>query len=421
MKRSIALIIMLLLVSVALLSGCGSQSKNEITVMWWGDVYNYAFAKKLVDAYNATSPAKPAKLMAIQGQYNYKLLTMAASRTLPDVVLVTTPNVYDMGSRNALLSLNKYTDTAEFAAMKKEMWPNLTDAFNVNGKQLAVPIWTWTPGVYYNKDLFDAAKVPYPSKNWTFKEFEEKSKKLVKKENGKIKVYAYNATFTLNDSLLLSYLYSHGGAFYTDDQKKCLINSPASMAALKVFSDLRLKDHIAPKAAEEQGMGNSGRNTDFFQAQTVAMRIGGRDYLDVLRQRGGIKFKWGAAPMPKGDKPDFFQVAAALSVSATTKSPDDAWKFISFVAGKEGQKLVTTDRSDVTIYKELTYGKDFLNYQGRPDVSAVFRDMLLGAVPFPYRLGDNEWKTRAQDHLALVELGKMSIEEACAKIVADFK
>jgi multiple sugar transport system substrate-binding protein len=421
LKKNIALITVILVVSAALLGGCGSQNKKEITVMWWGDVYNYGFAEKLVDAYNATNPTKPAKLMGIQGQYQYKLLAMAASKTLPDVVLVTTPNVYDMGSRGALLPLNKRTETAEFEAMKSEMWPNLVEAFNVGGKQLAVPIWTWTPGIYYNKDLFDRAGVSYPSKNWTFKEFEEKSRKLVKRENGKVSIYAYNSTFSLNDPLLLSYLYAHGGAFYTEDYRQCLIDSPASIAALKAFSDLRLKDHIAPKAAEEQGMGTSGRNTDFFQAETVAMRVAGRDYLDVLRQRGGIKFRWGAASMPRGDKPCFFQVAAALAVSAHTRSPEDAWNFISFVAGKKGQKMITTDRSDVTIYRELTYGQDFLGYQDRPDVSSVFRDMLLEAVPSPYHLGDDEWKSRAANHLSLMELGQISTEEACARIAADYK
>jgi len=421
LKRSMIMLILLLL-SVVLFSGCNAQNKNEITVMWWGDVYNYNFARKLVDAYNDTNPDKPAKLItANQGQYTYKLLAMAASKTLPDVVLVTTSDVYNMGSRGALLPLNKYTDKAEFTKIKKEMWPSLMEGFNIKGQQLAVPIWTWTPGVYYNKDIFDAAKVPYPSRNWTFNEFEEKSKRLVKKENGKIKVYAYGNFLGLTDHLLLSYLYTHGGSLYTDDYKKCLINAPASVAALKSFAKLSLKYHTTPTASEAAGMGNSRVNADLFQSGSIAMRIAGRDYMDVLRQRGGAGFRWGAAAMPAGDKPFFFMLASSLAVSADSKHPDAAWKFISFVSSEKGQKLITTNRSDVTIFKKWTYGKDFLNYQGRPDVNIVFRDMLSEAVPMPYRIGDDEWKARARDYLSLVELGQMNIEEACDRIAAAFK
>jgi len=419
LKKSI--LVLILLLCTGLFSGCGSQGKKEITVMWWGDVYNYNFAKKLIASYNADNPVIPAKLIVVQGEYTYKLLAMAASKTLPDVVLVIAPDVYNMGSRGALLPLNKYTDTAKFKAVEEEMWPRLMASFNVDDKQLAVPIWTWTPGIYYNKDLFDMAGVPYPSRNWAFKEFEAKSRKLIKKENGKIKIYAHDTTFSLGDLLLLSYLYAHGGGLYTDDHKKCLINTPASVAALKAFSELRLKDHTAPKASEAAGMGNSGRNIDLFQSGSVSMHIAGRDYMDVLRQRGGSKFRWGVAPMPSGDKPSRFLVASSLAISANSKHPDEAWKFISFVTGEKGQKLITMDRSDITIFKKWAYGKDFLDYQSRPDVNVVFRDMLFTTVPMPYRIGDNEWKTRAGDHLALVELGKMSIEEACARIAADFK
>ncbi|MDD3925390.1 MAG: sugar ABC transporter substrate-binding protein [bacterium] len=420
MRRNM-IVLMLLLISTVLLSGCGSQNKNEITVMWWGDVYNYKFARKLVDTYNAGNPDKPARLLAIQGQYETKLLTMSASRILPDVVLMMASNVHNLGVKGALLPLDQYVARERFKAVKQAMWPGLMNTFKVKDKQLAVPIWTWTPGIYYNKDIFDAAGVEYPSKNWTFREFEEKSCKLVKTENGKRKVYAFASPFALRDQLLTAYLYANDGRFYSDDYRKCEINSPSSVAALKAFSDLRLKYHAAPKASEASSMGTSGGTTDYFQAGHVAMTVRGRDYLDVLKQSGGIKFRWGVAPMPMGNKAAFFHTPVGLAISANTKHPEAAWNFVTFVTGKKGQDLISQDRSDVTIYKKLTYEKKFIDYQGRPDANIVFRDMLLEAVPSPYRIGDDEWKAKANNHLSLVELGRITIEQACAGIAGDFR
>lgn len=417
--RKLCLLGGILIAAVFALSGCGSKGNpNELKVMWWGDVYNSAFAQKLIDAFMAENPDIPVKLIGVQGGYAGKLLSMAASHTLPDVVLLVNKDAYNLGTRGALLPLNKYTETPEYVARQKDMWPGLMESLAFNDQQLAVPIWTWTPGVYYNKDMFDAAGVQYPSPNWTFKEFEEKSRKLLKKENGKTSVFAVTMSFNLLDMMLRSYLYSYGGSIYNADMTKCTLNDPASLAALQKFIDLKIKDGISPTDAQSTSLVSG--NEDVFQGGKVAMRVAGRDFMDVLRQKGGAKFNWAAAPMPAGPKKSFFQVAAAVGISAHTKNPEAAWKFVSFVSGEKGQRLVTAERSDVTIFKSLAYDKAFMNYQGRPDVNAVFRDMLLEAKPNPYKPGEEEWMERSRNILARVELKQISVQAACKEIVDSF-
>ncbi|HAH88126.1 MAG TPA: hypothetical protein DCL60_12235, partial [Armatimonadetes bacterium] len=109
MKKSLIIFGLLTFVILAL-AGCSSQpQKKEVVVMWWGDAYNAAFAQKLIDAYNATKPEVPAKLIAVPHQsYNSKLLSQAASKTLPDIILLYPWDAQIMGSKAVLLPLNKY-------------------------------------------------------------------------------------------------------------------------------------------------------------------------------------------------------------------------------------------------------------------------------------------------------------------------
>lgn len=417
MRKSLIGVALALL--VMLLNGCMSPDKKEITVMWWGDVYNARFAQKLVDAYNADHPAMPAKLITTSGNYASKLLTMAASGTLPDVILMVTRDVHNLGSRGALLSLNQYESTLGFPD-KQAMWDDLLDDVKQKGKLLAFPIWTWTPGIYYNKDLFDKVDVAYPTDNWTWAEFAEKSIKLTKKKNGKTTQYAIDMAGNLDHSFFLSYIYGHGGKVYSDDLTKCEIASPQTLAALKLFFELKLKHGIAPTSAEQASLATGGTLADYFQAGKTAMRCAGRDYMDVLRQGKGVSFRWGVAPMPSGSKKFFFRRISSLAIAKQSKHPNEAWKFISFAISEEGQRLVTLERSDVTIRKALTNDKSFLGYQDRSEVNALFRDMLLDAIPEPYIIGSEEWKKGVLDQFELVELGRTSLDNACKNIEKTF-
>ncbi|MFA6665359.1 MAG: sugar ABC transporter substrate-binding protein [Armatimonadota bacterium] len=414
MKKSLIIFGLLTFVILAL-AGCSSQpQKKEVVVMWWGDAYNAAFAQKLIDAYNATKPEVPAKLIAVPHQsYNSKLLSQAASKTLPDIILLYPWDAQIMGSKAVLLPLNKYTDQQDFAQIKKDMWPRLLSAVTVNGNVYAVPIWTWSPGIYYNKDMFDAAGVEYPSKNWTWDEFIDKARKLTKKKNGRIVQYGLDSIDMGMGNFMLSYLVSNGGTFLSPDGTKCLLSEPKNIAILEKYFEMELKDGIAPKSSARSNM-----TQDVFTANGAAMRIGGRDGIDVLTKRG-MKFNWGAAPMPRGTKIVPFQTAMNLAISASTKYPDGAWAFVKFASGEPGQKVITQDRSDITVLKPLTYSKGFEEYKGRKDVNCMYRDMLIDSIPYPTLL--NQWKSRIKDEFGLVEAGFKSVEKACQEISREFK
>ena len=49
-----------------------------------------------------------------------------------------------------------------------------------DGKQLGIPKDLDSAAVWYNKDMFDEAGIPYPTADWTWDDFREIAKKLTK-------------------------------------------------------------------------------------------------------------------------------------------------------------------------------------------------------------------------------------------------
>ncbi|MDD4559096.1 MAG: hypothetical protein PHX89_09230, partial [bacterium] len=135
----------------------------------------------------------------------------------------------------------------------------------------------------------------------------------------------------------------------------------------------------------------------------------------------GISFRWGAAPMPRGPKGAYrFTTQACLSVASKTEHFQEAWNFIGFVVSPKGQRIITADRSDVSVLKAATYEDGYVNYKGRPDVNIMFRDILQDARPCPYMPGSEEWLSFALNRFQLVEVGSLSVEEACRQIASRY-
>lgn len=90
--------------------------------------------------------------------------------------------------------------------------------------------------LYYNKKLFDAAKLPYPpasaDKAWTWKEFVEVARKLTKDKNGKTpndkgfdakNIVTYGVDFNRLWWMWPIVTYSNGGGYMSPDGKELWI------------------------------------------------------------------------------------------------------------------------------------------------------------------------------------------------------
>ena len=156
-------------------SSSGSTASGEqvtLKVSLWDATSNPADLAA-IEAFEAANPDIKIDLIDIpSNDYNTKLNTMLNGGSQLDVFFIkqadSTKSFYDKGQ---LLDL---TDYIAESGVDLSGFNGTADGFAFNGKQYGLPVRTDYYVLYYNKDLFDAKGIAYPSNDMTWTEFEKR-------------------------------------------------------------------------------------------------------------------------------------------------------------------------------------------------------------------------------------------------------
>jgi multiple sugar transport system substrate-binding protein len=212
--------------------------------------------------------------------------------------------------------------------------------------------------VYYNKDLFDAANVPYPPTNWedqswNFDKLRETAQKLTKDIGTSKQVFGALNTFSPDVQVML-----FGGDFfkqgayntgYIDGQVDVLTD--INKEAIQYNADLVNKYKVSPNQATLDAVSQVG---DPFLTGKVAMVLtGGWGFWTY----NTAKFKWGVAPIPwhEGHKSRIY--ADPWNITKGSKHPDESWEFVKYLVdpkagGKTFMEKTSATPADTTLLEQ---------------------------------------------------------------------
>lgn len=201
---------------------------------------------------------------------------------------------------------------------------------------VALPTGIGANVVLYNKDVFDKAGVEYPTADWTTEDFIKKAVAVTDKANG---VWggdrprdAYRAIW-----------HNYDAQVYSDDSTTVegYHNSPQSLAAYQWYWDLVQSD-ATPTKAEIDVLGTEGTGpVDLFIAGRLGMATLNQSHM-LRALKEGINF--GMVPEPAGPSKDRHANAwsATPAIAGNSEHPQEAYEFLSFWAGMEGQYISMT-------------------------------------------------------------------------------
>lgn len=205
-----------------------------------------------------------------------------------------------------------------------------------DGHIYGLPFRASVGAIWYNKDMFDAAGVPYPDGTWTWDEYKEIAAKLTQGE-GADKIYGtYNHTWAGE--------FSHPATEFTpffNEDGTSNVNAPGFVKALEDRAALD-EAGVQPSYSEIQAI--QAMPNSFFLGGKSAMVICGawliRDMKDT--ENYPHDFKIGFSYFPKSDPSvesdkNMFMSSTMLAVAATSKHPQEAYEFIKFMV-TEGAK-----------------------------------------------------------------------------------
>lgn len=203
-----------------------------------------------------------------------------------------------------------------------------------NGKVVGLPFTVGANFVMYNKDVFDEAGVDYPTADWTPWDYIEIATALTDPDKRRWGGDRPRGPFRA--------IWRNIGATkpYSDDSSTVegYINGPDAVAAYTWLWDL-VDSGATPTPADIEVLGTEGTGpVDLFIAGRLGMATLNNGHMITARD-AGVNF--GIVPEPHVPGNERFVHAWALraSIWAGTEHPDEAYEFLSFWAGPEGQRI----------------------------------------------------------------------------------
>ena len=390
-----------------------SQSGSEpvqITFMMWGAPEEQQVWQAVVDDFHTANPTITVNVeVSDWDSYWAKVNTMTAGGTPPDVFAMDAPYYLDWQSRGALLNLKPYID--QTPGFLDNFYPQTLKAYELPDGYYGLPRDFNTIVLFYNKDMFDAANVDYPTADWTYDDLRNAAKQLTLDTNGDGKVDQFGLWTDMWDMELFwsEAIWANGGDIINADHTKTLIGEDNARAAWSYIDSLFKDGSIpAPSTSGEYG-------DDLFQSKVAAMTTIGHWAVPGYTAAG---LNMGVAPMPQGPNGRATSVnSAGFVVSSKTAHPDETWKFIAFALSEAGQKRLAELGFSIPVLKSVAQSADFLEQSGDLN-QQLFLDALDYSHMKPVFRGYDEWSAAVGDGLDPVWNGEADLGPTLDEVVS---
>ncbi|GGP01671.1 sugar ABC transporter substrate-binding protein [Nonomuraea glycinis] len=375
----------------------GSPEKVTLSYGVW-DATQQAVMQELATEFTKTHPNVAVDVQLTPWvDYWTKLKAAVSGGAAPDVFWMNGPNFQLYASNGVIKPIEEQVDTS--------VWPKpLVDLYTYEGKLYGLPKDMDTVGVWYNKTLFDAAKVKYPADDWTWADFKEAAAELTDPDKG---VHAVGAQLTSFQEYQYNTIYQAGGHVISPDGKKSGYDDPKTIEGLKFWTDL-----IAAKQSPDLKTMTDTATLQLFEAGKLAMYWGGSWNVAEFTKNDYTKDKVDVAPLPKGEKQATIIHGVANVMSAKTEHPAEAWEFVKFLGSKPAADILGK-KGPIPAYNGTQ--SDWV--AAHPELKLqTFLDAVAYAVPYPVSKNTAAWQEAELTHLTKAWTGEVPIEKAATDL-----
>ncbi|MET8333371.1 sugar ABC transporter substrate-binding protein [Streptosporangium canum] len=388
-----------------LAAGCGSSGepvasgKVAISYAIW-DKNDQASAEKIIAAFQQANPNVTVKLeITPWDQYWTKLQTVASGGTAPDVFWMNSLNLrmYAKGGIIAPLDESKVAGLPEA----------VVDGYRHDGTLYGLPFSVSIPALWYDKKIFDAAGVKYPTADWTWDDVKAAAKKLTDPAKKQFGILAP----MLDQVGFYNTMIQAGGHVVSADGKKSGFDEPGSIQGLEFWTGL-IKDQAAPVAEVYA-------DTDtiqLFQSGKYGMQYGGVWFASTYWANPETRERIDVAPLPKGPTQEAaILLGLANAVSAKSEHPKESAAFAEFVTSEQAQKIISDSGGGALSLRPDTqdgWYKAFPAFHLKETVDVS----LPNGVPYPVSVNTAQWQDVQNKLLADAWAGKRPVADVAKEI-----
>jgi len=270
--------------------------------------------------------------------------------------------------RNALLDLTPYVrDRSRFDLTA--YYQPVVDWYRQDGGLYGIPYGIDIQAMVYNRDIFDRAGLPHPSKDWTFADYVKTARQLTAQAESLQSPLKYGAGIDVVRPFFFDLKLVEDGRFGA--------NNPRGREWLQLNFDLLQKEKSFLRVGAQ---GTLDRLGEFVQQRIAMAEV---FCWDIRELRKRARFNWELVPMPltNSGRRAGWGSSSGFSIAASTKYPDQAWLALTYLVSEEYQRAVMQD----TVPSLIHLQQEYVQANGKPPENlGVFLEMLPFLEPAPH-------------------------------------
>jgi|YNPMSStandDraft_2_1061718.scaffolds.fasta_scaffold00074_27 multiple sugar transport system substrate-binding protein len=339
----------------------------------------------------------------VQGDYQQVLLNSLSAGTVADLFYMDIFWAQNVIKSGRVEPLDSYLASSKILK-KEDIIPSLINAFTVDGKVYGIPKDFNTLALFYNKDIFDEAKVKYPDENDTWDTLEAKLKE-VKSKVKNVEGMALAPDF----ARMGAFAYANGWEPIVNDTSN--LEDPKFVEAFNWYTGLKKKGLGVMPGDIGQGWGGGA-----FATEKVAVCIEGAWILGFLKDNAP-NLKYGATFLPKSPKTKErgnFIFTVAWGIYAGSKVKKEAFQVLELLTSPEAQQFVLERGLALPSRKALINNPYFKKQEPAAQANyVVFRGASDKYVkPFFFQIYGGEWMGPINTAMTEVMSGQKTPEKA---------
>jgi multiple sugar transport system substrate-binding protein len=389
-------------VTALTMAGCTTAPAEEtgpITITYSNFISNGGNEdnlQKIVDAFEADNPNITVEVTTLPyGDYGTALQTDLAAGNPADVFDIEYSN-YASYQANGVLAPLEIADTSAYRQ-------SLIDTYTTDGKSYALPSSFSDVVLYFNKDLFDAAGVAYPTSSWTWADEKSAALQLTDSAAGvwgdhqPVSFYEYYKALAQN-----------GGEFLNADKTAAAFNTPAGVEAAKWL----VEKSGTTMPTIKQGQGTADFDTNLFKDGKLAMLHSG---IWVFGAFADAPANWDIAVEPGNTTQASAVFSNAVGVSATSEHVAAATKWAEFLTSSDVMVQTRLDAGwELPPISDEAQLATYLTKGAPANRQAVFDSLDAIALPPVVAAGQTEMQDIMGEELVEAQAGRKTVEEALA-------
>ncbi len=328
---------------ILVLRNVGGGAAQPVTLQFWGVFDDRNAFDKTISDFKAQNPGIDVKYRQLTfEEYEQTFVNNLAAGTGPDILMIHNTWLPKHGDKLAAMPANIPDAKNPFTiqSFKDQFVDVAFQDLTYTNQIYAMPLYVDTLALYYNKDLFNSAGIARPPATW--QDVNGTIPLLTKLDpQGNITQsgFALGTARNINRStdILMDMMIQAGVQMNSEDNRAAmfaqLVNGQRiGENALRYYTDFANKGSVNYTWDDSQHY-----SVDAFTEGTLGMMVGYAHQAKVIRSKAP-RLNFAISTMPQASATDIRNFANYWAVGVAGKSTRtvEAWKFVNFLASREG-------------------------------------------------------------------------------------